>query len=371
MLRVALRGLLAHKARMLLTFLAVALGVAFVGGVLVLTDTMNRAFDDLFADVYRNTDAVVRSDQKVESDFGPEVRGNIDEALLPDVEDADGVAGAEGVVGGYAQIIDRFGDPVGDPAFGAPTLGGNWSEIDELNPFNLAEGRAPRTDDEIVIDRASAKATDFVVGDDVEVQTRDGVGTYTVSGIARFGTADSPGGASYVLWTTDEAQRLLVEPDKFSSIVAAADDGVSQEEVAANIRDALPADSGTQVVTGAEITNETQDSIKEGLSFLTYLLPDLRRHRRVRRHLRDLQLVRDHRRPAHSGDGPPPGASAPAGARSAGRSWSRPPSSGSWPRSSGSSWGWGWRRSWANCSSCPRGRWPCFPRRSPSPWPWA
>jgi putative ABC transport system permease protein len=254
---------------MLLTFLAVALGVAFVGGVLVLTDTMNRAFDDLFADVYRNTDAVVRSDQKVESDFGPEVRGNIDEALLPDVEDADGVAGAEGNVGGYARIIDRFGDPVGNPEFGAPTLGGNWSEIADLNPFNLAEGRAPRTDDEVVIDRASANATDFVVGDQVDVQTRDGVGTYTVSGIARFGTADSPGGASYVLWTTDEAQRLLVEPGKFSSIVAAADSGVSQDELAANIRDALPADAGAQVVTGAEITKETQDSIKQGLSFLT------------------------------------------------------------------------------------------------------
>jgi putative ABC transport system permease protein len=268
-LRVALRGLLAHKARLLLTFLAVALGVAFVGGVLVLTDTMNRAFDDLFSDIYRDTDAVVRSDQTVESDFGPEIRGNIDEALLADVQGADGVAGAEGNVGGYARIINRFGDPVGNPEFGAPTLGGNWSEIDELNPFNLAEGRAPRTDDEIVIDRASAKATDFGVGDQVDVQTRDGVGTYTLSGIARFGTADSPGGASYVLWTTAEAQRLLIEPGEFSSIAVAADSGVSQEELAANIRDALPADSGTQVVTGAEITEETQDSIKESLSFLT------------------------------------------------------------------------------------------------------
>src|SRR5262245_10185357 len=181
---------MAHKARLITTFLAVALGVAFIGGVLVLTDTMNRAFDDLFADVYRNTDAVVRSDQKVESDFGPEVRGNIDEALLADVQGADGVAGAEGNVGGYARIIDRFGDPVGNPAFGAPTLGGNWNEIEQLNPFNLAEGRAPRTADEIVIDRGSAKSTDFGVGDKVDVQTQDGVGTYTVSGIARFGTAD-------------------------------------------------------------------------------------------------------------------------------------------------------------------------------------
>ena len=63
MRQVALRGLMAHKGRLAATFLAVALGVAFIGGVLTLTDTMNRSFDDLFADVYEGTDAVVRSDR--------------------------------------------------------------------------------------------------------------------------------------------------------------------------------------------------------------------------------------------------------------------------------------------------------------------
>ena len=85
MLKVALRTLLAHKGRMLTTFAAVALGVAFIGGVLVLTNTMNRSFDDLFADVFRDTDAVVRSSQSFSSDFG-DMRGLIDAeavALLP------------------------------------------------------------------------------------------------------------------------------------------------------------------------------------------------------------------------------------------------------------------------------------------------
>ena len=93
MLKVALRGLLAHKGRMLTTFAAVALGVAFMGGVLVLTDTMNRSFDDLFADVFRDTDAVVRSSQTFDSDFG-DVRGLIDADLLPEISSADGVRAA-------------------------------------------------------------------------------------------------------------------------------------------------------------------------------------------------------------------------------------------------------------------------------------
>jgi putative ABC transport system permease protein len=264
--RIALRSLWSHKSRLLTTFVAVALGVAFIGGVLVLTDTTNKAFDDLFANVYRDTDAVVRSDQKVESDFGPEIRGLIPETLLPVVRDTDGVAVAEGNVDGTARVIDKQGDPVGNPEFGAPTLGGNWTEDDELNPFDLSDGTGPRTDDEIVIDKGTADSTGFEVGDTVTVQTRDKAGKYEVSGIARFGSADSPGGASYVLWTTRAAQELLGEPGKFSSIAVVGDQGVSQPDLARAIRDNLPRDASAQVVTGASITKETQDSIQDALA---------------------------------------------------------------------------------------------------------
>ena len=94
MVKVAIRGLLAHKWRMFTTFLAVALGVAFIGGVLVLSDTMNKSFDDLFADVYRDTDALVRSSETIGTDFG-DIRGQIDADLLEQVRSADGVAAAD------------------------------------------------------------------------------------------------------------------------------------------------------------------------------------------------------------------------------------------------------------------------------------
>ena len=207
MLKVALRGLMAHKARLITTFAAVALGVAFMGGVLVLTDTTNQSFDDLFADVFRDTDAVVRSDQTIDSDFG-EIRGQIDDSLLPQVEAADGVADAAGAVDGYAQVIDREGDAVGDPAMGAPTFGTNWVDSEDLNPFDLTEGRAPESDGEIVIDRGTVEDTGYQLGDSVPVQTRDGVDDFELVGVVRFGTADNPGGASYVMWTVAEAQRL-------------------------------------------------------------------------------------------------------------------------------------------------------------------
>jgi putative ABC transport system permease protein len=273
-LKVALRGFMAHKGRMVTTFLAVALGVAFVSGVLVLTATVNRTFDDLFSDVYADTDAVARSAETIDQGFagGGEVRGLIAQDLVDDVEAVDGVAEADVSVDGYARIIDPDGEPVGDPAMGAPTFGTNWPDSDLLNPFDIVDGEAPSSDDELVIDRKSAKDTGYEVGDTVPVQTRTGTSEYTLSGIARFGSADSPGGASFAMWTVEEAQEQLGEPDRVSSISAAAEEGVSQRELVSRIRDALGPDAGVEVITGEQITEETQDDIQQALSFLTIFL---------------------------------------------------------------------------------------------------
>jgi putative ABC transport system permease protein len=273
---VALRGILDHKGRLVLTLLAVVLGVAFIGGVLTLTDTMTRAFDDLFADVYRDTDAVVRSGESIESEGdmggGFEVRDRLEADVLGQVEQADGVVAAAGDAAGYARIIDKDGEAVGDPFMGAPTFGANWNENDDLNPFNLTSGSEPPSGPgEIVIDAASADTTGYQVGDTVPVLTRDGVDEYELVGIARFGTADSPGGASFTLWTTEEAQRIIGEPGKFDSVSAVAEDGVSQTELAESIERQLDDDgtTGVEVLTGQEITEETQTDIQESLLFIT------------------------------------------------------------------------------------------------------
>ena len=206
--------------------------------------------------------------------MGSEIRSRVDASVLDDVRGAPDVADAEGFVQGYARIIDKDGDPVGNPAMGPPTFGGNWSEVDQLNGFTLAEGRAPKSDGEVVIDRGSAKDTGYQVGDRVPIQTGAASEEFELVGIARFGNADSPGGATYALWTTEEAQRLVGEPGKFDSIGVVADQGVSQTEVARSVEDQLSADgdSGLEVLTGKEITKESQSDLKDQLSFITIFL---------------------------------------------------------------------------------------------------
>src|SRR5690606_30972574 len=169
----------------------------------------------------------------------------------------------------------KDGDPVGNPAMGAPTFGGNWTDIDELNPFDIVDGRPPEAPGEIVIDRGTAKDAGYEVGDRVTVQTQAASEEFELVGVAAFGTADSPGGTTYVLWTTDEAQRLVGEPDRVSAIGVVAEDGLSQADLVGNIERALDdagQAEGIEVLTGEEITEETQSDIKESLGFLTTFL---------------------------------------------------------------------------------------------------
>jgi putative ABC transport system permease protein len=271
MLRVTLKGLAAHKLRFLLTAIAVMIGVAFLSGTLVFTDTIRKTFDDLFADIYKNTDAVVRAPTAFETNFGDQ-RARIPATTLEQVRSVPGVAAAEGDIQiNYAQIVDRNGDPIGNPGQGAPALGFAWSRNEELNAFVIADGTPPRTNDEIVIDKRSADRGDLHVGDRVDVLTADPPAPYRIVGIARFGTADSPAGASVVLFTPDQAQIVAHANGEFDSVSVVAEPGVSQQEIKSRLLGSVfPAD--LEVLTGAEITKENQDLVGRQLGFFNIAL---------------------------------------------------------------------------------------------------
>jgi putative ABC transport system permease protein len=272
MFSTALRNLWAHKMRLMLTALSITLGVAFVAGTLVLTATIRKTFDNLFADVYRGTDAVVRAKAAFEGPQGSGAqRGRVDAALVPKLQSVDGVRAAEGAIFGYARLISKDGKALGNPATGAPAIGSNWSENSTLNQFRLVSGSPPAADNEVVIDRKSARDGHFAVGDTATVLVQGGPQRVRIAGIARFGTADSPGGATVVAFRTPVAQRLVAEPGKYDAIDLVAASGVSQTELVKRLSAVLP--SGTEALTGKAITAETQSQIRKSLSFFnTFLL---------------------------------------------------------------------------------------------------
>jgi putative ABC transport system permease protein len=277
MWKVTLKGIWSKKVRFLLTGIAVMLGVAFVSGTFVLTATISKTFDGLFADIYENTDAVVRAEEKFSGQgFGDEGRGTVNADLLPVVRGAEGVEAADGQVTGQAFIIDREGDVLGSKGQGAPSLGFSFVADRELSTVHVVDGRGPRSADEVVIDKSSADDAGYEPGDTVPVVTQAGRSDFTLTGIVKFGTADSPLGATIAAFTPNTAMRVLGTPGQFNTIDVRADAGVSQDEVVANIRSALrgePDTDGVEVISGEDITSESQSNLKDNLSFFnTFLL---------------------------------------------------------------------------------------------------
>jgi putative ABC transport system permease protein len=277
MWKVTLKGIWSKKVRFLLTGIAVMLGVAFVSGTFVLTATISNTFDGLFTDIYQHTDAVVRAKEEFSGQgFGNEGRGTVSADLLPTVRNAEGVAAADGTVQGLAVIVDKNGDALGSNGQGAPTLGFSYIHDRELSTIHVVEGRGPRAPDEVVIDKGSADDAGYKVGDKVPVITKAGRNDYTLTGIVKFGSTNSLLGATIAAFTPNTATRLLGTPGQFQAIDVKADSRVSQNEVVANIRGALKAEPGAkniEVISGKDITAESQSNLKDNLSFFnTFLL---------------------------------------------------------------------------------------------------
>ena len=269
MLKVTLKGLRAHKVRLVATAVAVLLGVAFMAGTQVLTSSVSASFDKVFADVYAPIDVVVRSSTEVDTPFGSQ-RTRVDGSLVGTLASVPGVAAAEGQVVAQIRVLGRDGKPL-VASQGPPNFGLNWLTSPELNGWTIVDGSPPVDDSEIVLDAKTARDGGYAVGDDVGVALTDGVHTFEVVGIARFGDVDTWGGAQAALFDTITAQELVVgEPGRFDWI-SLAGDGVSQSELQARVADVLP--PGTEAVTGADFTKESQDAFQKLISiFNTFLL---------------------------------------------------------------------------------------------------
>ena len=271
MLRIALKGILGRKARLVLTSLAVILGTAFLSGTAVFSATLNRTFDNLFSDVFRNVDSYVRSTQVIEADFGAEERQRIPAELIAMIEAVPGVGDVQGDIQAFARIIGKDGQPLGSEGAGPPTFGSVGEEFKGAL-WTISEGKFPSNSTEVALDEASAKAGNYVVGDKVKVVAQAGSREFTLVGIAGYGDVRSPGGATFALFDLATAQEFLAKPGFVDAILISGDGSISDEELAQAINAAIPSSYKTETLTGAEITKETQDQIGSALSFFSILL---------------------------------------------------------------------------------------------------
>ena len=211
MITISFKNTWAHKRRLVGTLLAVVLGVAFLSGTLLLGDTLTSNFDQLFLQANGSTDVVVRGATDVGFDPRQNARTRIDASLVDQLRGIDGVADAEPYIQGYARLIGRNGGAIGGN--GPPTFGANWVAGPALNPYRIAEGRAPEADDEVVINRVAARSGDLSIGDTTTLLTPQPEQVRVV-GITTFGTADGFGSSTFTGMTMNAARRLLTDNPK-------------------------------------------------------------------------------------------------------------------------------------------------------------
>jgi putative ABC transport system permease protein len=307
-LRVTLKNLMARKFRLVLTSIAVMLGVAFMAGTLVLTDTMSSVFDDLFANVDNSVDAAVQSKPALDSGSGPgtqTLREPVDASVLDLVKTVPEVRDAQGGVGGIATVVklDR-GKPGDVVKHGqAPQLGTSWGPNPRLSgAFQDVSGHRPTAPNEVALDEVTAEdagitrhaaaacadASRKLDGDPKALQALKCNGArvqmtfnqhepqlFNVVAVFRFGTAGNLAGATLAAFDTPTAQELLNRVGKFDLIRIEATSGVSPVELRDAVRATLSAHGmkGLEVLTGTQLANDQSSDIKDQLSFLsTFLL---------------------------------------------------------------------------------------------------
>ncbi|MDQ3642479.1 MAG: ABC transporter permease [Actinomycetota bacterium] len=272
MFRLTWKGLWAHKLRFALTGLAVVLGVAFMSGTQILTDTMGKTFDGIFEDANQGVDVVVRRAAAVESTFDQDVRERVDTATLNRIRAIDGVDVAAGSIEGPAVLVGPDGKAQAGSAFGG-VMGANWVADQRLNPFAIATGHAPRARDEAVVDQSTFDSDHHALGDTITVLGKGAPRQLKLVGTATYGDAGGLPGVTLVGVTDATAQELFAQPGAYDRVLVASDGSISDDSLSSRIAAQLGSPGTYEVVTGAADTASSKADLKKDLGFFsTFLL---------------------------------------------------------------------------------------------------
>src|SRR5215204_1726045 len=265
MVRFALKGILGRKLRTALTAIAIVLGVAMVAGTFMLTDSIDEAFDSIFTDVRQGSNAVISGKSAFDLSEGSGTNSpTLSESLLPRVQQLPSVSEAEGSVDGEAQLIGDDGKAIvygGEPNLGFSITAGD----SPFNPLTLIRGAWPRSG-ELVVDESTAKKENLRLGESIGVQAEGAARRLRISGLVRFGSVSTIGGATLAGFDLPTAQRIFGKRGRLDEIAVAAKPDVSDQELVRDLRAELPPTA--QVKTA---TQQAHDDAAETNSFISFL----------------------------------------------------------------------------------------------------
>ena len=267
--KLALKNAYAKPGRFLLTSLAVLIGVALTTAVFVFTDSLRETFGGLSDDIESGYDLAVRS----EIPFG----NRLDAAPI-DLELPEELSGVEGVIAVQPRVIE-FGivpnkaDGSAALATRGPNIGINWEDRSPTPRLYIAEGQPPTSISEFVIDVDTAADDDFVVGQQYDLQTPQGLQNLTMTGTFTFASPEENAsiGAKLVAMDTSSAVELFNGGIGYDDITLTVDAAYAEDDIVERIEAILP--EGLEVLTRSDLVEEQADTFNEFINiFRTILL---------------------------------------------------------------------------------------------------
>jgi putative ABC transport system permease protein len=270
MWRATVKGVLARRVRLALTALAVVLGVTFVSGTYVLTDTLKQSFGTLFSQYAAGVDLVVRGQAPFGNGDGS--RQRIPEGIVDTVRQVPGIEAADGFLQGYAQFVGKDGKTTIQTA-GAPTFGISWSGGDQVGPARIAAGARPVRDGEVAMDVGTARRNGFKVGDRVKVLLDAEAEEFKLVGLFKLGTQGDFGAVSFAAFDPTTAQRVFDAPGVFDAVNVRVAPGTSPAAAKRALERVLnpggpSIGNAFEITSAAVVADETRAPVDEFLSIL-------------------------------------------------------------------------------------------------------
>ncbi|MET9603403.1 ABC transporter permease, partial [Streptomyces sp. NPDC006459] len=271
MFRTALRNVLAHKARLLMTVLAVTLGVAFVSGTLVFTDTLKKSLSGQSAKSYAGIAVSVTHNGARDTEDGDKPgEPGIGQRTLDKIRALPGVDTVSGRVSGFAGVGDENGKLIGS---GWSNQGSNYTPVKDgkNSRYTFTQGAGPANAGQVALDKDTADKGNYKIGDRIRVATNGPVKEYTLAGV--FTTEDGAvqAGGSLVLFETKVAQKLYLKPGYYQELSVAAKNGTSADQLLADIKPVLDS-KNTKAQTGAEAAAQQAEHIERQMSAMSTML---------------------------------------------------------------------------------------------------
>ena len=250
MWRVVFRSHQRHPLRLVLVCLAISVGVAFLAGTFILTDTDHQSVSATSEQAYGHVSVAVQGHRSSSNLPGLAGFVPVPESVLATVRGVPGVAQSQGEVDGYAQLVGADGTLIGGNSSTAKGI--SVGPVPNLRPFVLDSGRLPSSPAEVVVDAHTFASQGWHLGQSVRVATSQPTRRFTVVGTVTSRRSSDVLGSTLVGFTVPTAQQLLGTPASYSVILTSSAPGLSEQTLAGRVASAVGPDYF--VLTGQAFT---------------------------------------------------------------------------------------------------------------------